>query len=114
VVLRRLAQVQLEEDLRDVRVDGLSRQEQRLGNCTVRPILGDEHKDLSLSFGQHIERTVGTLTREQPRDDRRVDHAQGEISPLNFRAKPWRRISDTPSRRYFSKRCPPSAAALRD
>jgi hypothetical protein len=27
-------------------------------------------------------------------------------------AKPWRRISSAPSRRFFSKRCPPPAKAL--
>lgn len=48
------------------------------------------------------------------RDTLTVKPVEGEISPLNFRAKPWRRISDTPSRRYLSKRCPPPAAALRD
>lgn len=36
----------------------------------------------------------------------------GAVSPENFRAKPWRLISATPSRRYLSKRCPPPAAAL--
>ena len=48
------------------------------------------------------------------RDTLTVTPVEGEISPRNFRAKPWRRLSDTPSRRYFSKRCPPPAAALRD
>jgi TRAP-type C4-dicarboxylate transport system substrate-binding protein len=48
------------------------------------------------------------------RDTLTVKPVEGEISPLNFRAKPWRRISDTPSRRYFSKHCPPPPAALRD
>jgi TRAP-type C4-dicarboxylate transport system substrate-binding protein len=37
---------------------------------------------------------------------------KGAISPVNFRAKPWRLISATPSKRYFSKRCPPPARAL--
>ena len=37
-----------------------------------------------------------------------------QISPRNFRDKPWRRVSETPSRRYLSKRCPPPADALRD
>jgi TRAP-type transport system periplasmic protein len=32
--------------------------------------------------------------------------------PENFRAKPWQRISSTPSVRYFSKRCPPPDNAL--
>jgi TRAP-type C4-dicarboxylate transport system substrate-binding protein len=46
------------------------------------------------------------------RDTLTVMPVNGEISPLNFRAKPWRRLSDTPSRRYLSERCPPPAAAL--
>jgi TRAP-type C4-dicarboxylate transport system substrate-binding protein len=32
--------------------------------------------------------------------------------PENFRAKPWQRISTTPSARHFSKRCPPPDNAL--
>jgi TRAP-type C4-dicarboxylate transport system substrate-binding protein len=46
------------------------------------------------------------------RDTLTVTPVKGEISPLNFRAEPWRRLSATPSRRHFSKRCPPPAAAL--
>jgi TRAP-type C4-dicarboxylate transport system substrate-binding protein len=46
------------------------------------------------------------------RDTLRLTPVQGEISPLNFRAKPWRRLSSSPSRRYFSKRCRPPAEAL--
>ena len=46
------------------------------------------------------------------RDTLTVTPVKGAISPSNFRAKPWHRISATPSRRYFSKRCPPPAAAL--
>jgi TRAP-type C4-dicarboxylate transport system substrate-binding protein len=37
---------------------------------------------------------------------------KGAASPANFRAKPWRRITTSPSQRYFSKRCPPPAKAL--
>jgi len=37
---------------------------------------------------------------------------QGEISPENFRAKPWQRISTRPSIRHLSKRCPPPASSL--
>ena len=46
------------------------------------------------------------------RDTLTLTPVKGEISPLNFRAKPWRRLSDNPSRRFFSKRCPPPAGAL--
>jgi TRAP-type C4-dicarboxylate transport system substrate-binding protein len=48
------------------------------------------------------------------RDTLTLTPVKGEISPVNFRAKPWRRLSDRPTRRYFSKRCPPPAAALSD
>ena len=41
-----------------------------------------------------------------------VTPVKGAVSPINFRAKPWRQLSSTPSRRFFSKRCPPPAAAL--
>ena len=48
------------------------------------------------------------------RDTLTITPVEGRVSPLNFRAKPWRRLSETPTRRYFSKRCPPPAAALGD
>jgi hypothetical protein len=37
---------------------------------------------------------------------------KGAVSPEPVRAKPWRLVNKTPSRRYFSKRCPPPAQAL--
>jgi TRAP-type C4-dicarboxylate transport system substrate-binding protein len=37
----------------------------------------------------------------------------GAISPQNFWAKPWHRLSATPSGSYLSKRCPPPAEATR-
>ena len=46
------------------------------------------------------------------RDTLTVTPVDGEISPLNFRAEPWRQLSNTASREYFSERCPPPAAAL--
>ena len=46
------------------------------------------------------------------RDTLTVTPVDGEISPANFRAEPWRQLSDTASREHFSERCPPPAAAL--
>jgi TRAP-type C4-dicarboxylate transport system substrate-binding protein len=46
------------------------------------------------------------------RDTLTVTPVDGEISPINFRAEPWRQLSDTASREHFSERCPPPAAAL--
>jgi hypothetical protein len=46
------------------------------------------------------------------RDTLTLTPAKGAVSPSNFRLRPWRRISTTPSRRYLSTRCAPPAAAL--
>jgi TRAP-type C4-dicarboxylate transport system substrate-binding protein len=46
------------------------------------------------------------------RDTLAVTATPGATSPLNFRGKPWHRISATPSWSYFDKRCPPPANAL--
>ena len=37
---------------------------------------------------------------------------KGANSPGNFRAEAWRRVSSTPSRSRFSRRCPPPPTAL--
>jgi TRAP-type C4-dicarboxylate transport system substrate-binding protein len=50
------------------------------------------------------------LTLSPVKGEFRVEAVGG--SPLNFRARPWRLISQKPSREYFSKRCPPPARAL--
>jgi TRAP-type C4-dicarboxylate transport system substrate-binding protein len=47
------------------------------------------------------------------RDTLKLSPVEGEIGPLNFRAEPWRRLSDQPSSKYFSERCPPPDGALR-
>jgi TRAP-type C4-dicarboxylate transport system substrate-binding protein len=52
-------------------------------------------------FGWSLYREALTLTP-----------VQGAVSPENFRAKPWQRLSTGPSWRYFSKRCPPPGIAL--
>jgi TRAP-type C4-dicarboxylate transport system substrate-binding protein len=46
------------------------------------------------------------------RDTLVVTATAGATSPLNFRGKPWHRISAIPSWRYFDKRCRPPANAL--
>jgi TRAP-type C4-dicarboxylate transport system substrate-binding protein len=46
------------------------------------------------------------------RDTLTLTPVKGAVSPHNFRAKPWHLVSATPSRRYFSKRCPPPSEAL--
>jgi hypothetical protein len=47
------------------------------------------------------------------RDTLSLTPVEGAVSPENFRAEPWHRISATPSPRYFAKRCPPPGNALR-
>ena len=46
------------------------------------------------------------------RDTLTLSPVKGEISPGNFRIRPWRLLTHTPTRRYFDRRCPPPAAAL--
>ena len=46
------------------------------------------------------------------RDTLVLTPVHGEISPVNFRAEPWRRLSETPSSDHFSERCPPPTTAL--
>ena len=46
------------------------------------------------------------------RDTLALSPVRGEISPWNFRVRPWRLVSRTPTRRYFDRRCPPPAGAL--
>jgi TRAP-type C4-dicarboxylate transport system substrate-binding protein len=55
----------------------------------------------SLVYGWSLYRETLTLTP-----------APGAVSPENFRAKPWQRISTTPSSRHLSNRCPPPGNAL--
>jgi hypothetical protein len=46
------------------------------------------------------------------RDTAQLSPVAGRVSPNNFRDKPWRRLSDEPTRRFFSKRCLPPGDAL--
>jgi len=46
------------------------------------------------------------------RDTLTLSPVDGEISPLNFRAQPWRRLSEAASSTHFSTRCPPPSPAL--
>jgi TRAP-type C4-dicarboxylate transport system substrate-binding protein len=46
------------------------------------------------------------------RDTLTLSPVEGEISPLNFRAQPWRRVSKAASSTHFSTRCPPPPRAL--
>jgi TRAP-type C4-dicarboxylate transport system substrate-binding protein len=46
------------------------------------------------------------------RDTLTLSPVPGAVSPANFRVQPWRRLSPQPSRRYFSKECPPPKSAL--
>ena len=48
----------------------------------------------------------------QYRETLTLTPVEGKVSAAPFRAKPWQRISATPSSRYFSKRCPPPDNAL--
>jgi TRAP-type C4-dicarboxylate transport system substrate-binding protein len=46
------------------------------------------------------------------RDTLTLEPVENEVSPLNFRAEPWRRVSETASSTHLSTRCPPPPGAL--
>ena len=71
------------------------------GRRRDRPNSAENKPGESFRFGWSLYRETLALTP-----------VRGAISPFNFRDKPWRRISATPSTRYLSKRCPPPAQAL--
>lgn len=71
------------------------------GGYTRAPNLAYNKPGESFQFGWNLYRDTLTLTP-----------VNGAASPANFRARPWHRVSTTPSRRYFSKDCPPPKKAL--
>jgi TRAP-type C4-dicarboxylate transport system substrate-binding protein len=71
------------------------------GGYTRSPNLAYDKPGESFRFGWSLYRDTLTLSP-----------VNGAISPANFRAKPWHRVSSTPSRSYFSKDCPPPKRAL--
>jgi TRAP-type C4-dicarboxylate transport system substrate-binding protein len=53
-----------------------------------------------------------TYTWNLYRDTMTLGRVGDGVSPTPTMAKPWNRIATSPSSRFFSKRCPPPAAAL--
>jgi TRAP-type C4-dicarboxylate transport system substrate-binding protein len=53
-----------------------------------------------------------TYTWSLYRDTVTLGRVPGAVSPTPTMAKPWRRITRTPSPRFFDKRCPPPGKAL--
>ena len=71
------------------------------GGYTRAPYRAYNKPGEAFRFGWSLYRETLTLTP-----------AKGPGAPENFRAKPWHRVSTTPSRSYFSKECPPPKEAL--
>jgi TRAP-type C4-dicarboxylate transport system substrate-binding protein len=72
------------------------------GGYTKAPNLAYNRAGESMRFRWSVYRDTLTLTP-----------VEGEVSPPNFRARPWHRVSTKPSRSFFSKECPPPAKAIR-
>ena len=75
VVVGRLLEAELVEDLPDVRLDRLRAEEERLADRPVRPPLGHQAEHLALAVGQLVERAALARALHEARDDRRVDDA---------------------------------------
>ena len=74
-------QIELHEDLRDVSLDGLRREVHPLADRRVGQALGDQSEHVPLALGQLVERAAGTLSRDEARHDRGIDHALALADP---------------------------------
>ena len=82
VVLGAAGHAELGEDARDVLLDGVRRDDQRLGDALVRAPLGHQLEHLALARRQLVERIVAAAAAEHVRDDRRVERrAAGGDAP---------------------------------
>src|SRR5439155_24971679 len=73
VVVGRVTETELLEDLPDVRLDGLLAQEQPRTDRLVRMAFGDQAEDLPFALGELAQRAGLARSRDQPLDDRRVE-----------------------------------------
>ena len=73
MVVRRRQELQLGEDVRDVGLDGLRREEQPVADRLVRPALRHQRQDLALPIGQVVERHSRASTSDELRDDLGID-----------------------------------------
>ena len=73
VGVRVFVEVQLEEDLGDVGLDGPLRDVEPGGDGLVGETFGDEAEDLSLTLAEHRQGVVATLPGEQAGHDGRID-----------------------------------------
>ena len=74
VVLGAAADAELGEDARDVLLDGVRGDDERLGDAAVRAALGHQLEHLALARRERLERVVAAAAAEHPRDDGRVEH----------------------------------------
>src|SRR5438876_9685060 len=75
VVVGRVTETELLEDLPDVRFAGLLAQEQPRTDRLVRMAFGDQAEDLPFALSELAQRARLARSRDQPLDDRRVEDA---------------------------------------
>jgi hypothetical protein len=76
------AELELEENLRHMRLDGPLGHEQPSRNRLVRQPLGDQPQNLPLAVGQLVEGVLTPTSADEARDDRWIDYglAVGEAT----------------------------------
>src|SRR3954452_10234774 len=75
MVVARLFDPELHEDVFHVGLDRLRAQEEALADALVGTALGHQREHLALALGQLVESTRRSSASDQARDDRRVDDA---------------------------------------
>src|SRR5215471_741600 len=81
MIVGRLADAELGEDVRHVPLDGFGAEEQALTDALVRAALGHQGEHLAFPLGELAERAGRAGAPQQPGDDRRVDHAFALVHP---------------------------------
>ena len=75
MIVRRLLEVELHQDLPDVRLHGLQVEAQSVPDPLIGASLGDEGEHLALALRQLVERVVLAGSPDEPPDDRSANGA---------------------------------------
>ncbi len=81
VVVRRGQQLKLGEDVRDVGLDRLRGEEERVADRLVRATLRYQRENLTLALGQVVERDPGPAPADELGDHLRIDHGPALGNP---------------------------------
>ena len=81
MIVRGLADSELQQDVPDVSLDRLGAQEELLGDAVVRVTFGNQPKDLELARSELVEDGLFPRTADESCDDCRIQDALALVDP---------------------------------